>query len=233
MEHQPELAQPSQSTKPPSLQFDFQWRKFKTRISDTNNPEKGALYIVDYNSFKKPSIVFKRVTEKEGAEEVIGSGTLHTFGIDADYELHGRKDTLVAQRRWHTSYSHRSLAVSSNEKPVKMIWSSDSDFKTWDFICCDEQQMPVAKFSANIWATKKMGKVEFMGPSANSKALHDEIVVTGLTLFHCMVLRTSSLLSFFGAIFASPGHDKKWNEESQQDSKTNSKPCSEGKQLEK
>lgn len=48
-----------------------------------------------------------------------------------------------------------------------------------------------------------------MGPRAGSDALRDEIVVTGLTLVYCMALRSTSILSFFGAFFASPGHDKK------------------------
>ncbi|KAJ5174988.1 uncharacterized protein N7482_000865 [Penicillium canariense] len=188
-----------------TLSVDFTWKKWKALITDANKPDAKPLYTVDFQQFKNPRIIYRRGE----SEEVIGTGTLHTFNIDADYELHGRRDTLVAQRRWHTVYSHRSLALSDNEKPVRLTWTSDSDFKTWDFICCDEQQMPVARFSANLWAMKKLGKIEFMGPMADSEALKDEIVVTGLTLLLCMTLRSSSILSFFGALFASPGHDKK------------------------
>ena len=65
--------------------------------------------------------------------------------------------------------------------------------------------MPVAKFSANGLAVKKVGNIEFLRPKANSPVARDEIVVTGLTLFYCMLLRSSSILSFFGAIFARPG----------------------------
>lgn len=76
-----------------------------------------------------------------------------------------------------------------------MTWTSESDFKTWDFICLDPQQMPVAKFSANMWAWKKIGKVEFLKP-ANEQA-REEIVVMG------------NILSVFGAIFAKPAHQEK------------------------
>lgn len=69
--------------------------------------------------------------------------------------------------------------------------------------------MPVARFVTKIWAAKKYGRIEFMGPRAGSEALRDEIVVTGLTLVYCMAVRSMSILSFFGAFFASPGHDKK------------------------
>lgn len=65
--------------------------------------------------------------------------------------------------------------------------------------------MPVAKFKANWWALKKLGSIEFLGDRAISEAARDEIVVTGLTIMYCMVLRTMSLPSLFGAVFARPG----------------------------
>lgn len=71
----------------------------------------------------------------------------------------------------------------------------------------DENQLPVAKFSANIWALKKVGNIEFVGKAATSKDIQDEILVTGLTLFYCMALRSNNILSLFGAIFSRPGND--------------------------
>ena len=65
--------------------------------------------------------------------------------------------------------------------------------------------MPVAKFSANIWALQKVGNIEFLGDKADSKEAREEIVVTGLTLFYCMCLRTNNILNLFGAIFSRPG----------------------------
>lgn len=72
-------------------------------------------------------------------------------------------------------------------------------------VCLDERQMAVARFSANAWATSKVGNIKFMGPRATEQGVRDENVVTGLTLFYCMVLRPNSLLSLIGAMVAQPG----------------------------
>jgi hypothetical protein len=41
---------------------------------------------------------------------------------------------------------------------------------------------------------------------AHSQAAQEEIFVVGITLFYTMVLRTTNIFNFFGAIFARPGH---------------------------
>lgn len=191
-------------TKPPVLNVEMQWRKWKAAVTEANNPTAGPLYYTEFKT-RSNNLIYKRAADNK----TIGTGTLHTFKIDADYELHGRKDTLVAQKRFRTVYTHRSLAMSETDKPVTLTWTSDSDFKSWDLVCVDELQMPVARFMTNVWATKQYGRIEFTGPRAGSEALRDEIVVTGMTLVYCMALRSASILSLFGALFASPGHDKK------------------------
>ncbi|CAO1603166.1 hypothetical protein XANCAGTX0491_006758 [Xanthoria calcicola] len=186
-----------------TLQVDFTWRKFKAYITAVSAPSN-PLYIVDYRMLKKECII---VTSADSAAQ-IGTGTLHVFSINPNYRLHGRKGTIKALSRWKTSYTHLSHAYAASPDdgpPTTMTWTSDSDFKTWDFVCLDEHQMPVARFKANLWALKKIGYIEFLGDKATSEAARDEIVVTGLTLMYCMILRTTSLLSFFGAIFARPG----------------------------
>lgn len=110
-------------------------------------------------------------------------------------------------KRFKTEYSHLSNVYSETDEPATMTWTSKSDFKTWDFICLDPQQLPVAKFSANIWAVKKVGNIEFLGPKAGSEAAREEILVTGLTLFYCMMLRMNNVLSLFGAVFHRTSHD--------------------------
>ncbi|KAL8820042.1 MAG: hypothetical protein Q9223_001648 [Gallowayella weberi] len=184
-----------------TLQVDFTWRKGKAYISALSSPAD-PLYIVHYQAWKCPHIIVKSAT----SDATIGSGTLQAVSINAKIQVHGRKGTLKALKRWKTAYTHLSYALADNpDSPVAMTWASSSGFKTWDFVCLDEQQMPVAKFSANWWSLKKIGNIEFLGPRAASTALREEIVVTGLTLLYCMLLRTNSLLSFFGAIFARPG----------------------------
>ncbi|KAL8646988.1 MAG: hypothetical protein Q9210_005823 [Variospora velana] len=192
--------QPLQSS---TLQVDFTWRKWQARITSISDPSQ-PIYIVDYRGIKAPHIIVKT----PDSSTTIGTGTLHPISIHADYEIHGRKGKLKALRRWRTKYTHLSPAFANapdSSSLATMTWTSSSNFKTWDFICLDEQQIAVAKFSANMWGLKKLGMVEFLTPTAVSEAARDEIVVTGLTLAYCMILRTSSILSFVGAIFARTG----------------------------
>lgn len=192
-----------------TLQLDFSWRKYQTRISSASEPSN-PIYIVHYKTWRSPHIIVKSAS----SDATIGTGTLHAVSINADYTIHGRKGKLKALKRWKTEYTHLSEAYATpDSSPATMRWTSSSNFKTWDFICLDEQQMPVAKFAANWWGIKNTANIEFLGPKATSEAARDEIVVTGLTLFYCMVLRINNLGSLFGAIFARPGPIKEGEQE--------------------
>ena len=185
-----------------TLLVDFRWKKFNALITEKGDPDAKPLYIVDYKTLK-PHLVFKHVAENAN----FGTASFHTFSINADCELRGQPITLKALKRWLTQYEHLSRSFSKTDEPVAMSWHSSSGFKSWDFICVDEEQNPVAKFSANAWSFKKVGNIEFMSSKAGvTDAMREEIIITGISLFYCMLLRSSSILSFFGAIFASPGH---------------------------
>ncbi|KAJ4327418.1 hypothetical protein N0V84_002190 [Fusarium piperis] len=189
----------------PTLQVDFSWKKLKTLVSQKDKSgESVPRYVIDYNSFTSPNLVFHPAEDKS---VTIGTGTLHPVSIHADYEIHGHKGTLKALKRFATSYTHLSYnyAEGPGDTPAAMTWTSSSDFKTWDFVCLDENSIPVAKFSANVWAMVKVGQIEFMGPKANNPDAQEEIMIIGLTLFYQMVVRTGSILSLFGAIFSKPG----------------------------
>ncbi|KAJ5093169.1 hypothetical protein N7456_009030 [Penicillium angulare] len=190
------------------LRIDFKWGNFKSRISDVNNPDQ-ALYIVKYKMTGKNFIYMA-----PDGKQVIGSGSVHMVNIDADYECRGRKDTLVAQKRFVTAYTHRSgVLKTSDGQAAVMNWTGDINLKTWEFVCVDENQAPVAKFSANLWGIKKLGKIELMGPLAHDEAFRDEMVIVGMTLAYTMVIRMNNIFSLFGSLFGSPGHDKKWKAE--------------------
>jgi hypothetical protein len=225
-------SQLSETPKTPTLTVDFSWRKFKSLIYEGDTVVGTPLYTLDYKILGRLKLVFKRVSNPAALNEItpetpggtedfsddnspksdiIGRGKIRIVHIDADYEVHGRTDKLVAQKRWRTEYTHRSKAMSDDGKLVTMHWLSDSDFKSWDFICVDENQLPVAKCTANIWALKRIGKIEFMGPKAHDKAFQEEIMVTGLTLAYCMITRVNSPLSLLGSVLAKPGHDKEWS----------------------
>lgn len=195
-----------------TLKVDFSWKKFKIGIT---TEDEEPMYTVDVKMFKAPHLIFRSAT----TDATIGTGSIHTFSIDASCELHGSHPPfkVKAMRRFQTVYSYPSYAYSSAatnidnnnaSNPVTMTWTATCGLKTWKFICLDEQQLPVAKLSVNEWAVKKVGKFEFLG-SATTDAMRDEIVVTGLTLFYCMLVRSSSLIAFFTAVVSRPGHDKK------------------------
>lgn len=200
MEVTQQTPQPNDSSLPSrTLQVDFTWKKFNALITDKDNPQAKPLYVVDYKTLKQ------RLDFKYAADEsVFGTGTYHVININADCEIHGKPIVLQALRHLHTSYMHLSNAFSDTGKPVPLTWTSDGGFKTWDFICLDAKQRPVAKFTANMWATKKVGRIEFIGDKATSRAGMEELLVMGMTLFSCMLWRASNFLSLFGAAMVRP-----------------------------
>jgi len=206
MEHHPEIPQqPESISQSRTLQVDFTWKKWKALISEKDDPAAKPVYIIDFPFKTAPSLVVKSAAD----DSTIGTGTLRPISINASCELHGSPIELTAQKRFKTQYTHLSHSFSDTDAPVPMHWTSSSGFTTWDFICLDQNQLPVAKFSASVWAVKKIGNIEFLGEKAMSDAARDEIVVTGFTLYCCMLLRCNSVLSLFGAVFSRPGHDDK------------------------
>jgi hypothetical protein len=184
-----------------TLQVDFSWRKFHSLITEKDDPNSETKYVVDYKS-TSPHLIFKHGNDTAK----FAFGKLHAISINAECEINGRTTELKALKRFKTEYTHLSYACSDSNTPVPMSWTSGCNFKTWDFICLDEHGVAVARFLARNWSTNRVGLIEFMGPKDTiSDAVRDEIVVTGLTLFYCMVLRSTSVLSLFGAIFSSPG----------------------------
>ncbi|KAJ5649487.1 uncharacterized protein N7484_003210 [Penicillium longicatenatum] len=192
-----------------TLRIDFKWGKFKSLVSDVNKPDK-PLYIIKYKLFSPKQIIYKSAS----TNDVIGTSSIHVVSIDPDYECRGRRDTLVAQKRFKTLYTHRSGFLKNPQgQPAVMTWTGDVGASKWDFVCTDEQQMPVAKFTANLWGVKKIGKIELMGPSSHEEGVRDEMLITGMTLAYCMVLRTSNIFNLLGSVFADPAHDKKYKSE--------------------
>lgn len=144
------------------------------------------------------------------SNEHFATGRIHPVSIDADIDIRGKPIKLKAMKRLQTRYSHYSYACSKDGTPVLVDWTSESDFKTWDFICSDSEGNPIAKYESHIWAMKKIGFIEFAGPrSSLSDELIEEMVVTGLTLCTTMNLRTANIFNLFGAIISTPGHKDK------------------------
>jgi hypothetical protein len=187
------------------LAVKFTWKKWRGKIVDANNPKSDPLYSIHFPvkaaAKREASMFFKKMP----SEETIASGKLSMVSINPRYELHGQKAQLLAQKRMRTVYTHRSLNFSNTDTPVTMTWSRDAGFKTWDFVCVDEQQNAVAKFATNPWGVTNIGTFEFDGPKKNDTAAREEILVTGITLFYCMLVRSNNIGNLFGAIFSRPG----------------------------
>ncbi|KAH7311049.1 hypothetical protein BKA65DRAFT_163361 [Rhexocercosporidium sp. MPI-PUGE-AT-0058] len=190
----------SKPSTPPILQVNFSWRKFESLVSEKAEGSQipKPLYIVDYHTLKiKPRLIFKSVAD----DSTIGTGVLHPISINADVEIRGKATELQATSRIKTQYMHLSHNFSDTDEPVPMTWASECNFKTWDFVCLDPNQLPVARYAANVWAIKKVGNIEFLGErTAMSEAAREEIVITGITLFSCMMLRMNNFLNLFGMV---------------------------------
>ncbi|KIX00094.1 uncharacterized protein Z518_10231 [Rhinocladiella mackenziei CBS 650.93] len=189
-----------------TLKVDFRWTKLKAHITtveaDIHDPSTVPVYTLSFQTLKSPHLIFHPGND---TTSVIGTGTIHAISINPDYELHGKPGTIKALRRFHTVYEHISSVLRNpGGAPMPMTWTSDTNFKTWDFVCVDDQQNPVAKFSTNIWMVKKVGNIEFMDKNISDE-LRDEIVVTGLTLYYCMATRVNNIFNLFGAVFSRPG----------------------------
>ncbi|KAL4893898.1 hypothetical protein BDV59DRAFT_18440 [Aspergillus ambiguus] len=184
-----------------TLQVEFSWRNFRTHVNYANKPDAGPVYIVESNSFKSPHLIFESTADKS----VVGTGTLHTVSINADFELHGRHGTLTATKRLQPVYTYTSYLFSNDGSPKTMTWTSGSACKSFDYICLDDNMLPVAKFTSRTLAVKDMARIEFLGPKANDDKFRDEIVVTCITLYWCMAHRSANIFNLFGAMFHRPG----------------------------
>ncbi|KAF7862536.1 hypothetical protein EAF04_007409 [Stromatinia cepivora] len=223
-----------------SLSVNFSWKKFKSLISTPDTSSSQPLYTVSYKSFKPNLVfrsasddsVFGTGTihpvsidadcEVRGRRIKIKAmkrwkteyaHLSYTFNSSSSQSSISNIDTSTSSTSNTSAPNIETDTSNSNpdkKEPVQMTWTSSSGWKTWDFICLDTSQMPVAKFSANTLSLKNVGCIEFLGEEAMSnERFREEIVVVGMTLMYTMVLRTTSVLSLVGAVFAKPG----WREE--------------------
>jgi hypothetical protein len=219
MEASYELESPQKtinSSQPQTLEVDFSWKKFKSFVTPKNSdstPSK-PLYIIEFKTMKS-QLLFKSAVD----DSILGTGTLHAISIDAECSVRGQDIKLKAQKRFKIEYEYFSTLFSNTEngEPVPMTWVCDTGFKKWGFVCLDRNQMPVARFQVNVWAAKKIGVIELLGMAGEKEVLRDEVVVTGLTLFYFTMLRSSSIFSFFGAVFSKPGKEKAEKESKKRD----------------
>lgn len=184
-----------------TLQIDFAWSKFRNQISEKNGDHLEPLYIQHFRP-AKPQLRFESVSDNSH----IASGTIHSFSISADCTIRGHEIALKPLKRWKTEYNYLSKTLASGSGPVPITWIANSSMKIWDFVCLNANQLPIAKFSVNIWALKQVGNIYFEKSKADiSVEVRDEVVVTGVTLLYVMMTRMNNPLHLLGAAFAKPG----------------------------
>ncbi|KAJ8069482.1 hypothetical protein OCU04_003135 [Sclerotinia nivalis] len=235
-----------------SLSVDFSWKNFKSLISTRDTSPPQPLYSISYKSLK-PHLVFKSAIDDstfgtgtihavsiDADCEVRGrrikikalkrwrteyAHLSYTFNSSSSFPS-STDPNIETNTSTSTSNLDNQQQQQQQQQPVKMTWTSSSGWKTWDFICLDASQMPVAKFSANTLSLRNVGCIEFLGKEAmGNEGFREEIVVVGLTLMYTMFLRMTSVLSLVGAVFARPG----WREEGRGEERETGKGKGKGK----
>lgn len=182
-----------------TLQVDFAWTKFKNTISEKSSTgQLTPLYIQHFRP-TKPNLLFDHAdTNKQFA-----TGSIKGVAISADCKIDDQDIALKPLSRWYTKYNYLSTVLSPDgSTPMAVTWQTNSSMKTWNFVCLDANQLPIAKFSVNLWALKEVGNFHFTQSAGEiSKAARDEIVVVGITLFYVMYVRMNNPLNLLGSIF--------------------------------
>jgi hypothetical protein len=186
------------------LHVDFKWSKFHSVVSEESGQDRTPRYIQHFRP-SKPQLRFNSADDSTQ----IGSGAYGQVSISGECMVNGRAIELKPLKRWKTKYNFLSHAFAPPSAPntlVPITWTADSGLKTWDCVCLDENQLPIAQFSANWWALKAVGKFRFERSGETlTDDQRDEVVITGLTLMYMMTSRVNNPLALVGAAFAKPG----------------------------
>lgn len=214
-----------------TLQLNFSWRKYTTIITETGSDT--PLYFAKYSPFTMKT-VFKSgqaaaklmaadsdadFTKLEAEDDdVIGNSRVKVFHIDCPTTVRGREVALSAASRIMTRYNYSSLAFSSDPlKPAVMTWKCNSKVKAFDFDLLDEQEQTVARYNTKYLGVKKYATIELFGPKAWDSLATEEVLVTGFTMYLCMLYRASSPVPLIGALVSREGKDFKVTEKEAQE----------------
>ena len=88
-----------------------------------------------------------------------------------------------------------------------MTWEARYGLKTWQFICLDDNRLPIARVNVNVWALQTLASIEFLDTRVDDmcQEMREEIIVTGATLYLCIWYRMSNPLPLIGAVFSPVG----------------------------
>lgn len=186
-------------SQPLTLQIDFSWANFQNRISQKTSTSLIPLYVQHFRP-TNPQLRFDLAPSNTS----IATAVIPGVSIASSCTIRGQKIPISPLSRLKTAYGYSSRVLSSSpDHPVTISWVANGTMKTWDFVCLDEKQLPIAKFSLNSWALKQIGTMEF--GRVVSEEQRDEVVITGLTVLYVMGMRLINPLQIFGLVFASTG----------------------------
>ncbi|KAF2027855.1 hypothetical protein EK21DRAFT_35689, partial [Setomelanomma holmii] len=177
----PSEAQPQNFSCPHglTLQVNFAWSKFRNIVS-TKSPS-GSLTPLYIQHFRPTKPNLRIEDASSGAE--IATGTIHAVRVSAETTVNGNTLHLKPVSRWATHYNYLSPALGSQQ----VEWITTVSAKIWDFVCLDSYQLPVAKFSVNLWAVKQVGNFHFEKNAEEvGKEVRDEVVAAELTILYTM-----------------------------------------------
>ncbi|KAF2110297.1 hypothetical protein BDV96DRAFT_583783 [Lophiotrema nucula] len=141
-------------------------------------------------------------------DDVIGQSKVKIFHIDCNTTIRGREVRLSADSRLMTRYKYPSIAFAENEKkPTIMTWKCNSKWRCFDFDLLDESGKVVAKFLPKYLGVRKWATIQMYGPRAWDSLATEEVIITGLSLYFCMIYRASSPVPLVGALTSRKGKD--------------------------
>lgn len=219
------MTQPHSETTDRVLQVSCSWRKNTVVVTEPGNDN--AVYLGKMNPWTMKTVwrtgpaAAKAMTTDSDSDsdsntnesDIIGDGRIHAFKIDCETHIRGRTVRVSAARKWYTQYNYSSTAYSNDpSRPSIMTWSSNSAWKYLDFDLRNESNELVARFCPRYLGVRKLCTFELFGPRAWDSSAVEEVLITGFTLYVCMIYRSSNFVPFIGAVVARPGKDYKVTE---------------------
>jgi len=151
-------------------------------------------------------------------EDVIGDSKVKAFHIDCETHIRGRPVRLSAAKRILTRYNYPSLAYSERDgRPAIMTWKCNKIIKCFDFDLLDPDNNLVAQFKPKYMGMRKMATIEMFGDKAWNVDTTEEVLITGLSMYLCMIYRASSPVPLVGALISRSGKDYKVTEKEVQE----------------
>lgn len=153
----------------------------------TSSDPSNILYTVDFPTITKSRMRFTAA----GSENPYAEAKFHCLSSKIDLTIHHQTTELKRKRLWGSTYEWSSPAFGG----CTMSWMSKSRFNALDFVCVNEQQLPVARYrkEGSCWSPKSwknLGSVEFLGPI--ERAAQDEILVTALAMVYVVMQSTNA-----------------------------------------